>query len=422
PGAEDDAHADDHRPCARDAGSLQGDRPPLALEHDGADHRRVRHRQGARRAGVARELAAGPRAFHRAQHVGDRGRAPRVGAVRSREGRIHRRDRAPHRAFRAGGRRHALPRRDRRYVARRADAPPPCARRERVLPRRRADADPRRRARDRRDAPEPRPGGRRRPLPRGPLPPPQRDAYRGAAAQASPRGYPRARALLPRARRGRARRRAEDAESAGHRRDDALRLARQRPRARERLPAADRDRRRARDRRAGPAGGGRRRGAPQVCSRPRAARAERARVARERAAAGLGVAPKPLSQPVIDVMMRYDWPGNARELVNVCRRLTVTAAGREIVVQDLPKELGGAELPAAADWTAELAQWAEGQLATGRPAKPLLDDALPAFERTLIIAALRSARGKRLEAAKLLGWGRNTLTRKIKELGLEGRV
>ena len=148
---------------------------------------------------------------------------------------------------------------------------------------------------------------------------------------------------------------------------------------------------------------------------------ELARFYLERAAAELSVAPKTLSQPVADLLMRYDWPGNVRELVNVCRRLTVTAAGREIVVQDLPKELGGAELPTAADWTVELAQWAEGQLAAG-PAKPLLDDALPAFERTLIITALRSARGKRLEAAKLLGWGRNTLTRKIKELGLEGRV
>jgi len=141
----------------------------------------------------------------------------------------------------------------------------------------------------------------------------------------------------------------------------------------------------------------------------------------ERAAAELGVAPKTLSQPVIDVMMRYDWPGNVRELVNVCRRLTVTAAGREIVVQDLPSELGGAERGTAADWTTELAQWAEGQLAAGPP-EPLLSEALPAFERTLIVTALRSARGKRLEAAKLLGWGRNTLTRKIKELGLEGRV
>src|SRR5690606_39149744 len=132
----------------------------------------------------------------------------------------------------------------------------------------------------------------------------------------------------------------------------------------------------------------------------------------ERVAGELGVAPKSLSQPVADLMMRYDWPGNVRELVNICRRLTVTAAGREIVVQDLPSELGGAQAPAAADWTAELAQWAEGQLAAGPP-EPLLSEALPAFERTLIVTALRTARGKRLEAAKLLGWGRNTLTRKI---------
>lgn len=148
---------------------------------------------------------------------------------------------------------------------------------------------------------------------------------------------------------------------------------------------------------------------------------ELARFYLQRAASELGVAPKTLSQPVADLMMRYDWPGNVRELVNVCRRLTVTAAGREIVVQDLPSELGGAERGSAADWTTELAQWAEGQLAAGPP-EPLLSEALPAFERTLIVTALRSARGKRLEAAKLLGWGRNTLTRKIKELGLEGRV
>jgi two-component system nitrogen regulation response regulator GlnG len=95
----------------------------------------------------------------------------------------------------------------------------------------------------------------------------------------------------------------------------------------------------------------------------------------------------------------------------------VTAAGREITEQDLPQELGGAaHAHTGADWTADLADWADGQLAGGGP--PLLDEALPAFERTLIEAALRRARGKRLEAAKLLGWGRNTLTRKIKELGL----
>ena len=141
----------------------------------------------------------------------------------------------------------------------------------------------------------------------------------------------------------------------------------------------------------------------------------------ERAANELGVAPKTLSPDALEVLLKYDWPGNVRELVNVCRRLTVTAAGREIAIQDLPHELGGNATQPSADWTMGLAQWAEGQLAV-TAAPPLLDEALPAFERTLIVTALRRARGKRLEAAKLLGWGRNTLTRKIKELGLEGRV
>ena len=141
----------------------------------------------------------------------------------------------------------------------------------------------------------------------------------------------------------------------------------------------------------------------------------------EQAANELGVAPKTLSSDAAEVLQKYDWPGNVRELVNVCRRLTVTAAGREIAVQDLPQELGGIASQPSADWTMGLAQWAEGQLAV-TAAPPLLNEALPAFERTLIMTALRRARGKRLEAAKLLGWGRNTLTRKIKELGLEGRV
>jgi two-component system nitrogen regulation response regulator GlnG len=82
---------------------------------------------------------------------------------------------------------------------------------------------------------------------------------------------------------------------------------------------------------------------------------------------------------------------------------------------------GGLSQQPSADWTCELDHGAEGQLAAGA-GYPLLSEALPAFERTLIVTALRSARGKRLEAARLLGWGRNTLTRKIKELGLEDRV
>ena len=80
----------------------------------------------------------------------------------------------------------------------------------------------------------------------------------------------------------------------------------------------------------------------------------------EQAANELGVAPKTLSADAIEALQRYDWPGNVRELVNVCRRLTVTAAGREIVAQDLPAELGGVANQAGADWTTGLSQWAEG--------------------------------------------------------------
>jgi len=139
----------------------------------------------------------------------------------------------------------------------------------------------------------------------------------------------------------------------------------------------------------------------------------------KRAASELDVTPKTLSNEAVELMLSYDWPGNVRELVNLCQRLTVTAAGREITVADLPQDLGGkASTHPAADWTTGLAQWAEGQLSTA-PDNPLLSEALPAFERTLIEAALRRAGGKRLAAAKLLGWGRNTLTRKIKELGLD---
>ena len=72
----------------------------------------------------------------------------------------------------------------------------------------------------------------------------------------------------------------------------------------------------------------------------------------------------------------------------------------------------------SADWSLRLSRWAEGAL-QDPGGKPLLDTALPEFERTLITAALAHARGHRQDAAKLLGWGRNTLARKIREHGLE---
>jgi len=64
-----------------------------------------------------------------------------------------------------------------------------------------------------------------------------------------------------------------------------------------------------------------------------------------------------------------------------------------------------------------LKNWADRQLADGRD--NLLDEALPAFERIMIESALGKTGGRRQDAARLLGWGRNTLTRKIKELGMD---
>jgi two-component system, NtrC family, nitrogen regulation response regulator GlnG len=136
------------------------------------------------------------------------------------------------------------------------------------------------------------------------------------------------------------------------------------------------------------------------------------------AAHELGVEPKTLTPEAAATLSNFEWQGNVRQLVNACRRLTATAPGREIKVEDIPADLGG--VPGAAklqdEWTRQLTQWAEKRLAAGET--PLLDDALPEFERTLIRAALRQAQGGRQEAARLLGWGRNTLTRKLKELAM----
>ncbi len=138
------------------------------------------------------------------------------------------------------------------------------------------------------------------------------------------------------------------------------------------------------------------------------------------AALELGVEPKLLSEEAEQALVGFDWPGNVRQLVNACRRLTVSAPGREIRLEDIPDDLGGARAtPALADeWLRQLAAWAEQRLAGG--GRGILDESLPQFERTLIRVALRQTGGGRQEAAKLLGWGRNTLTRKMKELKLNG--
>jgi two-component system nitrogen regulation response regulator GlnG len=137
------------------------------------------------------------------------------------------------------------------------------------------------------------------------------------------------------------------------------------------------------------------------------------------AATELGVAPKVLTEEAGQALASFAWPGNVRQLVNACRRLTVLAAGREITLADIPADLGGGTETGTmtSNWSQALASWAQARLLSG--GVPLLDDAMPEFERTLIREALKATQGGRQEAAKLLGWGRNTLTRKLKELGME---
>ena len=136
------------------------------------------------------------------------------------------------------------------------------------------------------------------------------------------------------------------------------------------------------------------------------------------AARELGVEPKRVSEGAERLLSAADWPGNVRQLVNVCRRLTVAAPGQEIRSVDVRAELGSStQTDQASDWSGLLARWAEHHLVT--ETRPLLDAVLPEFERTLLRVALMHSAGRRQDAARLLGWGRNTLTRKMRELGLD---
>ncbi|MEL0162015.1 MAG: nitrogen regulation protein NR(I), partial [Halieaceae bacterium] len=136
------------------------------------------------------------------------------------------------------------------------------------------------------------------------------------------------------------------------------------------------------------------------------------------ASAELGVEPKTLSKEALAILVGLPWPGNVRQLENTCRWLTVMAAGREILISDLPPELlqtaDKSDRAGTADWHEQLASWAHQRLIDGQ--SNVLREALPLFESIMIEAALRHTGGRKAEAAELLGWGRNTLTRKIKDL------
>ena len=141
------------------------------------------------------------------------------------------------------------------------------------------------------------------------------------------------------------------------------------------------------------------------------------------AAKEIGVEAKILTKETAAKLSQLPWPGNVRQLENTCRWLTVMASGQEILPQDLPPEL--LKEPASInpmakgsqDWQSALTEWIDQKLSEGN--SDLLTEVQPAFERILLETALRHTQGHKQEAAKRLGWGRNTLTRKLKELSMD---
>jgi len=177
------------------------------------------------------------------------------------------------------------------------------------------------------------------------------------------------------------------------------------------------------------------------------------------AAEQMNTSPKHLHPAALQIMQTFDWRGNVRQLENVCLWLTVMATGDTVMATDLPPELlenispntvlyeehgsskedaqenlvqsgdvlnssvlnshqnnQSSPLPKSQSWQQALADWAEQSLSTGET--DILQTATPEFERVLLTAALNHSGGKKIEAASLLGWGRNTLTRKLQQLDI----
>jgi len=138
-----------------------------------------------------------------------------------------------------------------------------------------------------------------------------------------------------------------------------------------------------------------------------------------KSARALNVETKRLSDAALKYIALLDFPGNVRQLENLCHWLTVMAPAVQIEVEDLPPEVRTVSAaPVAQNWVSALEREAEARLARGE--SRIMDELSRQFEKTLILKALAQTGGRRIEAAQLLGIGRNTLTRKVQELGIDG--
>ncbi len=142
----------------------------------------------------------------------------------------------------------------------------------------------------------------------------------------------------------------------------------------------------------------------------------------DRAAEELNEEPKNLTRQTMNFITDLPWPGNVRQLENFCRWITVMATGNDVVIDDLPPELlqDSRQTSRSENWEKSLRTWASRKFSQYKPGDTgLLNSALPKFERIMIEAALKQTGGRRNDASILLGWGRNTLTRKINDLDMD---
>jgi len=142
-----------------------------------------------------------------------------------------------------------------------------------------------------------------------------------------------------------------------------------------------------------------------------------------KSARDLNVDAKRMSDAALNFLSQQDFPGNVRQLENLCHWITVMAPAQTVEIADLPVDVRGnagdkSAIPADSNWRRTLEREVAASLARGE--KEIFDGLNRSFEAALITKALEHTGGRRIEAALLLGIGRNTLTRKIQDLGLDG--
>jgi two-component system nitrogen regulation response regulator GlnG len=139
-----------------------------------------------------------------------------------------------------------------------------------------------------------------------------------------------------------------------------------------------------------------------------------------KSAKDLNVEAKRMTDAAVKYLISHDFPGNVRQLENLCHWLTVMAPGVNIDIQDLPPEFREEQRALTTEsWISALEKEAESSLNRGE--QNIMHEMTRQFERALIMKALAHTGGRRIEASHLLGMGRNTLTRKIQELEIEGK-